>query len=337
MDSSPIHAAWFDGHTSRRVDAILGRESERLVVHVQDGQTSHALDTIRVEQPLGSAPRRIEFPDGSFCEVADHAGLERLLRVQAQPGLLPKMERAPAMALAALVLTMSFVAVGYVWGLPWAAEKGARLVPEHWNRQLGSSTLDLLDRVHAQPSNLHPDRQQAIREAFARLVPPSNPAPAWILHFRDLGDLPNAMALPSGDIVISDALVRNARSDGEILAVLAHELGHVALRHGLRRLLQGLGVSMTVAALTGSFSDLATHASGMLELTYSRDMEWEADAYAIRMLLANQLSPTLLARALQTLRDWPGDTTGRTRLPAILSTHPDLDERIEQAEQAGRN
>lgn len=298
---------------------------------------SYPLDAIHVDQPLGSAPRRIDLPDGSFCEVLDHAGLEALLRDQARPGLIPSLERTWGMALTALAVTVLLVAGGYFWGLPWVAERAAWLVPEEWNRQLGSSALDLLDRVHARPSVLPTDRQDAIRQSFARLNPPSAPAPTWTVHFRDLGDLPNAFALPSGDIVVTDALVRAARDDGEITAVLAHELGHVAQRHALRRLLQSLGVSLTVAALTGDFSNLASHASGLLELTYSRDMEWEADAYATRMLRANRLSPTLLARALETLRDTSANATNVADLPTILSTHPDLNERIDQAERAARD
>ncbi len=305
-----------------------------LVVRSRDGQTLYPLGEIRVDQPLGSAPRRVDLPDGSFCEVPDHTGLEALLRVHARPGLVASMERTWSMALAALAVTVLLVVSGYFWGLPWVAERAAWLVPEEWNRQLGHSALDLLDRVHARPSTLPVARQDAIRQSLARLTPPSAPAPTWTLHFRDLGDPPNAFALPSGDIVVTDALVRAARDDGEITAVLAHELGHVALRHGLRRLLQGLGVSLTVAALTGDFSDLASHASGLLELTYSRDMEREADAYAIRMLRANQLSPTLLARALETLRDSSTNATVSTDLPSFLSTHPDLNERIAQAHRA---
>lgn len=332
-----VPVSWFDGRTSRRTEAVLLRGPDRLVVRFQDSQKDYPLETVRVDQPLGSAPRRVDLPDGSFCEVLDHAGLEALLRVQARPGLVPRLERAWGMALVALTVTILLVVGGYFWALPWAAEKAAWLVPEEWNRQLGSSALDLLDRVHARPSTLPQARQETIRQSFVRLTPPSTPAPAWTLHFRDLGDPPNAFALPSGDIVVTDALVRAARTDGEITAVLAHELGHVALRHGLRRLMQSLGVSLTVAALTGDFSDLAAHASGLLELTYSRDMEWEADAYAIRMLRTNHLSPTLLAQALETLRDTPANATSTSDLPTILSTHPDLNERIHQASQAGRD
>lgn len=328
----PILASWFDGRTSRRTEAVLLRDLDQFVVRFQDGQRTYSLDAIRVDQPLGSAPRRIDLPDGSFCEVLDHAGLEALLRVQARPGLVPSLERTWGAALTALAVTILLVVGGYFWGLPWVAERAAWLVPEEWNRQLGHSALDLLDRVHARPSSLPVDRQEAIRQSLARLTPPS--APTWTLHFRDLGDPPNAFALPSGDIVVTDALIRAARDDGEITAVLAHELGHVALRHGLRRLLQGLGVSLTVAALTGDFSDLASHASGLLELTYSRDMEWEADAYAIRMLRANRLSPALLARALETLRDSSTNATVSGKLPRFLSTHPDLDERIVRADRA---
>lgn len=326
-----LAAAWYDGRTSRRSPASLFVENGELVVSREDGICRYPLTQVRVESALGAAPRRLFLPDNSFCETRDHSTLESMLG-QARPSLVARMERSAVYAGAALALTVFLLVGGYLWGLPWAAQHLARLVPQHWAQKLGSSTLDLLDRHHTAPSKLPSRRQEELRAAFALLVPPSTSVPNWTLHFRTMQGMANAFALPSGDIVVTDDLVSHAGTDEEILAILAHELGHVAHRHGLRRLIQSVGVTLAVGALIGDFSDLATHASGFLELTYSRDMEWEADNYAIAMLRANNKSPRILAQALTSLKKTLPEQS--STLPALFSTHPDLDERIAHAETA---
>jgi Zn-dependent protease with chaperone function len=83
--------------------------------------------------------------------------------------------------------------------------------------------------------------------------------------------------------VITDDLVKIAKSDDEIIAVLAHEIGHVRGRHALRQLLQAAGISALAVAVLGdvsSFSAILGAAPALLHAKHSRDFEREADTFA---------------------------------------------------------
>lgn len=331
-----MQAFRLSGVSSRRTPVSLKVVGEQLAVFTDGEELRYRINELRFSDRLGSAARLVYLPDGSHIEVTDHDGLDRLLPGKAGPGLVHRMEAAWTLTLAAFAGTAMLVAAFYFWGLPWAAARTAMLVPESWNRQLGSSTMQMLEHMAHNGTAVTESRQDDLRRQFAALTPPTRLRGEWTLHFMNFGSMANAFALPSGDIVVTDALVTKARSDGEIMAVLAHELGHVAMRHSLRAVLQSAGVSAIVSTLTGDFSHLATLSAGLVNLSYSRDMEREADDYSLRMLRANNMPPGLMADALETLRDVNSQanaTRTRGNVPAILSSHPDIDERIARARQ----
>jgi predicted Zn-dependent protease len=110
----------------------------------------------------------------------------------------------------------------------------------------------------------------------------------------------NAFAAPGGLIFVSRGMLRNCRSEDAVAAVLAHEIAHVQLRHGLQaidrsRLTQALTTvaaegtktfgSKELADLTRSFEGSITDiTSTMINNGYSRAFEREADAAAVRIL-----------------------------------------------------
>jgi predicted Zn-dependent protease len=120
-------------------------------------------------------------------------------------------------------------------------------------------------------------------------------------HFLilDSGEI-NAFAAPGGLIFVSRGMLRNCKSEDAVAAVLAHEIGHVQLRHGLQsidrsRLTQALTTLAAEGAKTfgkkeladltrafeGSITDIT---STMINNGYSRAFEREADAAAIQIL-----------------------------------------------------
>ena len=109
------------------------------------------------------------------------------------------------------------------------------------------------------------------------------------LHFRNAPDIgANAFALPGGDVVVTDGLVELATSPEQVAAVVAHELGHVAHRHGLRNMVQASILAALVSYWTGDFSSLATAgATAVLSAAYSRDFEREADDYGADLVITS--------------------------------------------------
>lgn len=120
-------------------------------------------------------------------------------------------------------------------------------------------------------------------------------------HFLVLdSDDINAFATPGGHIFISRGLIRCCRTEDALAAVLAHEIGHVQLRHGMQaiekaRVTEALTVlaqeglktygSREIAQLTQTFSGaISDIASKMINNGYSRSFEYQADQAALIIL-----------------------------------------------------
>ena len=133
---------------------------------------------------------------------------------------------------------------------------------------------------------------------------------------------------------MTDPLAKLARNDDQISAVLAHEIGHVRHRHGLRISLQAAGLAALAAALFGdatSITSLATTLpAALLQSGYSREFETEADDYAFQRLREVGLSPKAFADIMLLLeKSRQKATGGGTR--DYLSTHPATAKRIQRA------
>ena len=131
---------------------------------------------------------------------------------------------------------------------------------------------------------------------------------------------------------MTDELVALAHHDDELVAVLAHELGHVRGRHALRQLLQSTGVSAIAFALLGdvsSASALFSAVPALIQAKHSRDFEREADGFAKGWLVRNGIGPerfdAILCR-MQAEADAKGGD-GEDGLVRFLSTHPATGER----------
>ncbi len=197
------------------------------------------------------------------------------------------------------------------------AARGAQAPPPSAEQQLGQGGLDMLDRRGFASSELPDERRRRIAESFADLKAPHEGAPSYRLLFRKSRIGPNAFALPSGDIVLTDELVTLMPDDGAVMGVLAHELGHLHRRHMTRRLIQGSAVAAVSALL---FGDASAAISGLpalaLDMHYSRDAEMEADDYAADMLVHNGISLSSLEDGFKVLQ-----TLEKSPLP-YLSSHP---------------
>jgi hypothetical protein len=131
--------------------------------------------------------------------------------------------------------------------------------------------------------------------------------------------------MPDGTIILLDDLVKLIGDDQQILAVLAHELGHAHGRHGLQLLLQSSAVGAFLTFYIGDISHLLAAApAAVVQAKYSQSLERQADDYGAALLLNNGMSPALLADALKKLTEsHPGISMG-----SYLSNHPSTDERM---------
>ena len=146
----------------------------------------------------------------------------------------------------------------------------------------------------------------------------------------------NAFAAPGGRVAILSGLLESASGPDEVAAVLAHELGHVAHRDGLRALLRQAGTQGLLTLFLGDMAggSLAGLTQMALTASYSREMETQADAFAHQMLGEAGLPAGALAEFFGDLKAMQGRQT--EGLARHFGSHPDLDARIEAAEAADR-
>ncbi|MFO7666439.1 MAG: M48 family metalloprotease, partial [Desulfobacterales bacterium] len=128
----------------------------------------------------------------------------------------------------------------------------------------------------------------------------------------------NAFATPSGLVFVTRGLLRCCRSEDALAAVLAHEIGHIELRHGMQaikkaRITEALTTiaaegaktfgSKEVAALTETFGGTITDITNtMIEKGYSRSSEYEADLKAVKLLRRVGYDPNGLVEMLTAMK-----------------------------------
>ncbi|WP_395823724.1 M48 family metallopeptidase [Collimonas sp.] len=322
MQSKTVSAFYFDGQTSRRHSVTLTVDAEIAYISGEVHRQMPLAD-LRVSERVSKAARKVTFADGAYLEIADtEAFTELLAGTGYQDPLVVRMQQSWRTTVHATIGLILILVLGYIYLLPAASGLIAEALPESIERQIGKGTLEFLDQHMFSAPTLPQSQQQAIASRFRALQPPVQGAPDYQIIFRNDKTGPNAFALPSGEIVVTDQLVRLLNDDA-LMGVLAHELGHLHRRHMVRRLIQGSAVGATALLL---FGDVSTLIAGIppvvLDLKYSRDIESEADDYAIAMFKANGVS---LGKLAYTFEKLDGEST---RFSTYLSTHPPSKERI---------
>lgn len=334
-----VTAVYFDGRsaTERPVTLVVG--SGRVVVTGLDVQRDEPFDAVEISPAIGQTSRLVRFTDGAHCEVADSTGLARMLAAEGlAPARVSQWENSGRFALASVVLLVLLGIAAYFYGLPLLATVVANRLPDPALELISDQTLRVLDASFLGPTELAPARQASIASAFSAMRWPGERTRPHRLLFRKSDSLgANAFALPSGDVAVTDAFVNLTADDREILAVLAHEVGHVERRHGVRSMIQASTLTLLVTWYVGDVSTLAAAApTALLNARYSRGFERDADEYAIRALGVNDISPRYFADALRRLE---ADHAQRGQAGGgaltYLSTHPSTEDRLLRLEQQG--
>lgn len=178
-------------------------------------------------------------------------------------------------------------------------------------------------------------------------VATSSPKPSIFggYHFLVLdSDEINAIACPGGIILICSGLTDLAENEDQLAAILAHEVSHVSLRHGISSIDQarwtefGTLVAEEAAERSGSaeiesaaedYGDLVDDVvSSIITNGYSQDTEYQADSLAACISASAGYSPQALASVLENM----SDITSRSG-PGFWQTHPDPEDRIDALEE----
>ena len=328
-------AVCFDGTTSKPHEVRVSFEGALLRF---SGPTlperAFPAKEVIIRPPLAGLRRVLLLPDGVRCETEDRHAVQRLeglLGRNRSMGLVHVLEKRWKAVLGCFALLLACVAAFTTYGLPYLARTAAASLPPTLIDGLSRKTLELLDTHYMEPSELSPVRQEELTARFEReLRDVETPVPCRVLFRKSRVLGPNALALPSGTIVFTDELVDLARDDVELVGVLMHEAAHVRHRHAMRSLLQNAGIVMLVSLLMGDAVSVTSTAAALpmllMELGYSREFEREADRTAANALLHKGYGTVPLQTILERLsKAHDHETKGAN----LLSTHPNLQERIE--------
>lgn len=330
-----LKGTWYDGATSRAEQVELSASADRQVrIHGSSVDQRFHIDDLKISDRIGNIPRALELPGGGRCDISDNAALDSFLDQLGYAGnstswihVLESRWRYVALA---IVITAVFSWSMFVWGIPALADHAARALPTSVDRALGQGTLKLLDRGLLADSGLDAAARRRLRQRFDTMTRNLEDGNHYRLEFRAGKKIgANALALPSGIIVVTDELVELAANDAEVIAVLAHEIGHLVHRHSVRLVMQNSAVVLLVTTITGDAFSTSSLAAALpivlLHSSYSQEFETEADRYAREYLVDNNIPTAVFADILERITD-DGDASA---VEKYLSTHPGTQERIE--------
>jgi len=147
-----------------------------------------------------------------------------------------------------------------------------------------------------------------------------------VVNARDI----NAFALPGGPMYVNRGMIEAARSEGEMAGVMAHEISHVALRHGTAQATKGqkYGTLAAIAGIAGTIfggpgvGQLAQAPFAVYLLKFSREYETEADILGAQIMAGAGYDPRDLANMFRTIQQQGGGSSG-----GFLSSHPSPSDR----------
>src|SRR5712691_1196985 len=166
---------------------------------------------------------------------------------------------------------------------------------------------------------------ESVGQRLVAAIPPEFQHPEFRYYFKVINarDI-NAFALPGGPMFVNRGMIEAARTEGEVAGVMAHELSHVALRHGTAQATKA-GKHQTGAAVAGilgtifggpGLGQIAQAPFALTLLKYSREYETEADLLGARIMANAGYDPRDLANMFRTIEAQGGGGGG------FLSDHP---------------
>ncbi len=334
MNSSSSHwegdATLFDGVSARPQTVRLRIDAAGIVLTVGAQTFPVAREKVFVRERHRRESARLEiplYPEGAILvRDAGAIGTLDVLGYRLGSGRRstgPTVKRLAAFFVALVLLLVLF----FTWGVDRIADIGVRLVPEDVERELGQAVYRAL--VDEARVVRNPDMNRAlascgevVREFGAR------GAEQVVISVVDDTSIVNAFALPGGRIVLYRGILQLLETEDELLGLLAHELGHVHHRHGMRHVARKAVLGFVFATLFGEASGIAAvlidNGAVLVELAYGRKEEEAADVFALQAMQRAGLDAHGLVSLFEKL-----DGIETIEIPEILSTHPTTSSRIE--------
>jgi Zn-dependent protease with chaperone function len=336
MMSSDLEGTYMDGRTAERhragvrltplgLQITLGKKNTLFwpLEEIRQSKNFYGEEQIRLERG-GDTPEVLLVSSSLFLKRMNEVSPKKKKRFRPVP-LKGKWVWIVILSAAGVIgVTASL----YLWGIPAMADVIAPYIPVSWEERLGQSVVDAIAPVEKRcVDSTRSKKVQEILNAL-RSSDPHSPYKFRVMVVNSPGV--NALAAPGGNMLIFRGLLEKTASPEELAGVLAHEMQHILQRHATRALLQQVSMKILLAAAVGDARGLSyglegAQALGMLR--YTRQKEEEADREAVQMLIASGIDPRGLVTFFETVQK---ESLNSLKMPFYLSTHPDLEERIQR-------
>lgn len=185
------------------------------------------------------------------------------------------------------------------------------------------------------------DYVQAIGNRLAKESPRTDVA--YTFHVVEMAE-PTAFALPGGYIYVSRGILLLLNSEEELAGVLGHEIGHVAARHGVRRMTLAAPFALAGAIMGGAAGIISPRLGRALSAVprligsalvhlYSREQENDADEIGVKLTAKAGWNPGGLMIALRQLERGQELLAGAPRKAGFFDSHPKTPDRVARMEQ----
>jgi Zn-dependent protease with chaperone function len=246
------------------------------------------------------------------------------------------MQTAPRMPLI-LALTVALSAV------VWAADDRTALKPG-WNMFSLKQDVEIGQQVSPDAERqllmLRNARLDDYVNTLGRKLAAKAPGEDFPYSFKVVNDSAiNAFALPGGPIYINRGVIEAADNEAQLAGVLAHEISHVAMRHGTNQASKASAAQLPLAILGGLIGSDSTKAAltqlgasfavNSILLKYSRTAETQADIMGTQILYDAGYDPRAMGQFFQQIE---ADQEGGGAVQ-FFSNHPSPDNRIERVNE----
>jgi beta-barrel assembly-enhancing protease len=248
------------------------------------------------------------------------------LELKVNPAKIPLIKKIFAPRLMPMYKVLfglgSIIALVYFFLIPFLAVRMANRVPVSYEEKLGNNLFDAMKgsfKIDAQ-------RTADINEFFKEMKI-TTPYNIKITVVDD--DVPNAFAMPGGNIVVYSKILAGMNNYEDLAALLSHEFTHVQNKHTTKSLFRRLGGTVFLSVILGDAgaiaSVLVSNADNLKSLSYGRSLEKESDLNGLKILSERKIDCNGFVRLFQLLKK---ETDG-LNISEWISSHPDLDKRID--------
>jgi len=214
--------------------------------------------------------------------------------------------------------------------------RGTNLLSKQDEIQIGKEGAAAIEKEYKLDTN--PERVALVQEIGQRILDgmrrvegkraPDFPFTFKVLDTKEI----NAVSLPGGPVYVFRGLMEQVGDDRDMLAsVIAHEVGHIVAHHAAKQISSSLADLAISLGTKGSAQKVASIATSLVMLQYSRDDEYDADRRGIHYTYAAGYDPEGMVRFFEKLQKL--EKSPMKGLLANLRTHPLTENRILRAKK----